>query len=253
MCTVTWTHTSDGYVLFANRDERDTRQPALGPRVSVVRGVKYLAPVDGDHGGSWIGVNEFGLSLCLLNRYGDDLVETDREFVSRGLLLTDLMDCRRFDSVYKEIRQRDLTRFRPFSLLVLARSFPASTFQWNGVQLSVARDAESLAPLSSSSAIEPGIAVERTKQFARLTAGAWIDYSVLDRFHRSHLPERGPYSVCMHRADARTVSLSRIRVTKAEVQFSYEAGPPCESTSAEELSLMMRQNLTSDAEANTSC
>ena len=41
------------------------------PRIGDVRGVSFVAPIDGDHGGSWIGVNQFGLTLCLLNRYDD--------------------------------------------------------------------------------------------------------------------------------------------------------------------------------------
>lgn len=68
MCTVSWLHKAKGYVLLCNRDERHTRKPALGPRISERNGISFIAPVDGDHGGSWIGVNQFGLTLCLLNR-----------------------------------------------------------------------------------------------------------------------------------------------------------------------------------------
>lgn len=243
MCTVTWARTAEGYVLFSNRDERDSRQPALGPRVNDVRGVQYVAPVDGDHGGSWIGVNEFGLSLCLLNRYGDKTVEANKQFVSRGLLLVDLLDCRRAESIGEQVGQFDLTRFRPFSLVVLAISSPVSIFQWNGVRLSVERNAEAAVPLTSSSATEPDIAAERSALFATMTRERSVNTAVLDRFHRSHLPKRGPYSVCMHREGARTVSLSQIGVTKNDVRFCYEAGSPCESTRVEEVRLLRRSNM----------
>ena len=63
MCTVSWLRQAEGYVLLCNRDERHTRKPAGGPRVGDVRGVSFVAPVDGDHGGSWIGTNQFGSDL----------------------------------------------------------------------------------------------------------------------------------------------------------------------------------------------
>ena len=49
---------------------------------------------------AWIGVNQFGLSLCLLNRYQDEgRVDAARTYTSRGLLLNELMDCRSRDEV----------------------------------------------------------------------------------------------------------------------------------------------------------
>jgi hypothetical protein len=66
MCTVSWVHQKDGYQLLSNRDEKHTRKPALAPSLRQQRQVRFLAPIDGDQGGSWIGVNQFGLSLCLL-------------------------------------------------------------------------------------------------------------------------------------------------------------------------------------------
>src|SRR3982751_1081178 len=79
MCTVSWIRTREGYQLLCNRDERHTRRPAQAPTVREDQGVQFIAPIDGDEGGSWIGVNQFGLTLCLLNRYDPQLVPADRE------------------------------------------------------------------------------------------------------------------------------------------------------------------------------
>ena len=236
MCTVTWLRTADGYTLLCNRDERTTRLPAHGPQINERRGVRYVAPVDGDHGGSWIGVNEFGLSLCLLNRYGDLRIEAAKDYVSRGLLLIDLLDCHRTDSLKLRLNDFDLARFRPFILLGVGKESASTLFQWNGVQLSVIPDAEGLVPLTSSSAREPGIATERTKQFELLRTDELTE-SKLVEFHRSHLPQRGAYSVCMHREGASTVSLSQVRVSNGEIEFSYEAGAPCKSVGVEKVGL----------------
>ena len=69
MCTVTWILDGDSYSLYFNRDELRTRQPALPPQRHQERGVRFLSPTDGDAGGTWIAVNEYGLSLGLLNDY----------------------------------------------------------------------------------------------------------------------------------------------------------------------------------------
>ena len=67
MCTVSWLYHPGGYQLFCNRDEKHHRLPALPPLSCVHRGMQYVAPVDGDAGGTWLAVNEAGLTLCLLN------------------------------------------------------------------------------------------------------------------------------------------------------------------------------------------
>src|SRR5215470_2366098 len=110
MCTVSWIAEENGYQLFSNRDERHTRKPALPPAVREQRGIRFVTPIDGDHGGSWIGVNQFGLSLCLLNRYQNEAVSSDGvfDYTSRGLLLLELIDCRSGARMQSRIEQMDL-------------------------------------------------------------------------------------------------------------------------------------------------
>src|SRR5689334_3842624 len=92
MCTVTWVRRKRGYDLLCNRDEKRTRKKAVPPRPAVLGGVQYLAPIDADHGGTWIATNEFGLSACLLNGANLTCGEcTAAGIRSRGLLLRDLM------------------------------------------------------------------------------------------------------------------------------------------------------------------
>src|SRR5205809_93249 len=93
MCTISWIHDANGYQLLCNRDERLTRKSALEPRLAVRNDTRFLAPVDGDFGGTWIATNEFGVSLCLLN--GASLTGSEIHAAapkrSRGLLLLDLI------------------------------------------------------------------------------------------------------------------------------------------------------------------
>lgn len=51
--------------------------------------MRFIAPEDGDHGGTWIAVNQFSLSVCLLNRYQDSNAAR-MNHTSHALLLLDL-------------------------------------------------------------------------------------------------------------------------------------------------------------------
>jgi hypothetical protein len=232
MCTVSWLRHSNGYVLLCNRDERHTRQPALGPRINQREGVSFIAPVDGDHGGSWIAVNQFGLTLCLLNRYGDEPVDEADGYISRGLLLIKLIHCATAASVRSRIESTNLEEFRPFTLAVISLADPSFVLDWTGRELRVRSELESHAPLTSSSLREPEIGISRREQFQQLISEA-VDEEpsqmtdLLWQFHRSHLPERGPTSVCMHRAEASTVSVSAVTVGRKSIEFAYQPGSPC--------------------------
>jgi hypothetical protein len=48
--------------------------------------------------------------------------------------------------------------------------------------------------------------------------------------HRSHRPFSGPYSICVHRPDAVTVSYTEVLVNSRLISMRYVAGSPCEST-----------------------
>lgn len=243
MCTVTWLFTADGYQLFSNRDESRARPPAQPPRAVRQGDSRYLAPVDGEAGGSWITVNEHGLSLCLLNYYHAELSGAaarpdGRPFRSRGLLVTDLAAQPAGLDLRRALEALDLTAYRPFTLLALEP--PAKRHgqggellvEWDGERFS-RRDASSAQPLISSGYDFTGATRHRRATFeALLRGGAEAprtrpNAAELLLYHRDHRPEPGPYSVCMHRPDARTVSLTRVTVSPEEITMSYASGPPC--------------------------
>ncbi len=215
-------------MLLCNRDERHTRKPAIGPRLGKVREVSFVAPVDGDHRGSWIGTNQFGLTLCLLNRYGEWIPIPDRDYTSRGLLLTDLLDSSDSQHFRERLSDIELNRFQPFTMLALSVGEPALLINWTGTECTLQPDAEALMPLTSSSLKNSNLGIRRRELFAEMASQRTnLDLELLDEFHRSHLPERGPASVCMHRDDAATVSLSTVVVNPASVEFLYHPNSPC--------------------------
>ena len=70
MCSISWQINAEGYDLFFTRDEQRSRPPAEAPRINeAVEGASYLAPTDPQGGGTWIFVNEHGLTGALLKAY----------------------------------------------------------------------------------------------------------------------------------------------------------------------------------------
>ncbi len=236
MCTVSWVRDKAGYSLFFNRDELRSRKPAAGPELGCHRGIKYIAPRDGDFGGTWIGVNHFGLILGLLNRFDNAGSGGLNNYTSRGLLLRDLLDCSQHRELAHRVSSLELNRFRPFTLFAVSSDEPAMLIEWNGLEVRLQSDAEDQIPLSSSSLKQPDVVSFRKDLFDKMRSeqGA-LDFQLLADFHRSHVPERGPQSICMHRDEAVTVSLSVVTVTVQTVEFHYYPTSPCQATSAEEL------------------
>jgi len=223
MCTASWRFTAEGYELFFNRDESLRRTRALPPARHELEGRLALAPTDADAGGTWLGVNERGLTLALLNAW--DLRVDPRAPRSRGLLVRELLASASAAEALARLAAEDLTRYRGFTLLALAPHVAPAVRHWDGQAL-VSPAVER--PLASSSLDGGRARAERRALFLRgAEEGGEPTRAALERFHASHEPERGPWSPCMHRAEAATVSASQVRVGAHAVELRYADGPPC--------------------------
>lgn len=240
MCTVTWLRTEGGYELFSNRDERRTRPPAEPPRALVLGGVRCLAPVDAEAGGSWITVNELGVCLTLLNLYEAPVQEappSGGELKSRGLLVTELAGAGSAREAVRRLGESALGRYRPFTLLAIDAEGPARSVRWDG-ERRTDLGPEPPMPLVSSGYDAAGANAARARLLEAMRAvHGELSSALLLRFHASHQPERGAYSPCMHRSDAETVSLSWVRVTHEAVSFAYGPGAPCTAALGEPVTL----------------
>lgn len=227
MCTVSWIHEDGGYQLLCNRDEQRTRRRALPPGVRQRQGVSYIAPMDGDFGGTWIAANEFGVTLCLLNAVAKEPMRGG-PFTSRGLLLPELMSSKTVWEAGERVWDRDLSPFAPFTIAALEPGEPAMVMEWDGVEKAVIPYAEPLLPLTSSSYESRAVAAARRRDFASKCRNAGkVDADALYFFHESHNGRPDAFSTCMHRPDAETVSFSWVRVTPEEVDFFYSPEAPC--------------------------
>lgn len=218
-----------------NRDELRTRAPALPPTHRMLRGVTVLLPTDGEAGGSWIAVNDFAHTLALLNRWDDTPHDVPGPFVSRGLLVSELAPTAGPAEVDRALGRIQLELYRPFTLASVAPGEDPRLFEWNGRVLDCVTVTEPGLLRASSGSDQARAERERGALFREAAVRPeGLNEAVLWALHRSHLPEKGPLSICMHRDEAVTVSLSLIMVSPRLVRFRYVMGSPCEATESEE-------------------
>ncbi|MBZ0113801.1 MAG: NRDE family protein [Thermoanaerobaculia bacterium] len=231
-----------------NRDERRGRARAEPPRVRELDGLRAILPRDPDGGGTWIAVNEAGLSLSLLNDHSVQPAEPLEGWISRGQLVLQLAGLDTALEVTQHLAAESLERFRPFQLLTLGPSGEALLHRWNGSVLLTSRPQ---GPLSSSGYDSAGALEARTVLWTETLAASEGDWTeALPRFHRSHAPERGALSPCMHRAEASTVSLAVVVVTQERVSMAYADGPPCRTELGTALILDRRPRRSIDPSAS---
>lgn len=228
MCTVTWLREAGGYQLFFNRDERRTRKRAVPPTVHLNDGVQKIYPVDADAGGSWLGVNQQGVTLGMLNYYQAQAAMPAPGKVSRGVLLVSLLAAASVTEAMGRAEQDKLTDYAPFMLVGLEPGRALERLTWDGQQ--PVRDTVETPAMITTSAFEGGVVIEARQEYFREVEKEHGPLSVADlvAFHASEHPEAGPYAVCMSRPDACTVSFSHISVTPERIAFAYADGPPCE-------------------------
>lgn len=235
---MTWLRRDGGYQVFFNRDERLTRKPASPPLVHRAGRRRFIAPRDGDFGGTWLAVNDAGVTLALHNARTTPqggIPEPPGGYTSRGLLATSLADADGFDDVRQRLGALPLDSFRGFLLTVFAADGSASLVRWTGAALGFEERMSCRAPLVSSSFDTDDVPARRAELFRRLMLE--LNADPVERhlaYHESHLPSRGAYSPCMHRPDAMTVSFSWIRVTPDRVEYRYAPHSPCRGRPAGE-------------------
>ena len=233
MCTVSWIQDKDAYQLLCNRDETLTRKSAQEPRLAVRNGTRFLAPVDGDFGGTWIATNEFGVSVCLLNgANGTGAGLSSAPLRSRGLLLLDLIPLPSVIALCNRLRETDLSAFAPFTLAALEPGRTVAILEWDRSKKTLRFEGAERFMLTSSSFDSEEVRRSRQEEYSHVH-----DSEELFAFHRSHAPARSAYSTCMHRVDAKTVSFSWIQVSRKETDFFYTPGAPCEKLPGARLKL----------------
>jgi hypothetical protein len=228
MCTLTFVPTEDGYVAGMNRDEKLTRARAMPPKCFDFPGATALFPRESS-GGTWIGCNSHGNLLALLNwndvapPFGSAAVR------SRGVLIPGLIGADDVGDTHARYSQLDLNGVLPFRLIgAFLKESVIVEWRWDGLQRQEFEFAWRKRHWFSSSVSdaraqrERGRACEKAEGYGSLEPVSWVR-----NLHQSHDPVPGPFSVCVHRKDAATVSYTEVRCGGEGVSMGYRTGSPC--------------------------
>ena len=235
MCTLSWCFNASGYDLFFNRDEKHARSGATGPEPGDCKGIHYLAPRDGQAGGTWLGVNACGVSVALLNYYPvhTDVQEPPKRR-SRGRLVLELMDLQHAAWLAPRLTPASLACYPPFMIVAIGPEPEAVTARaWDGHRVEDVPRGPFWPPLSTSSVATAEVVAARYAAYGTVVGPGPATTDRLLAYHASHDPGSGAHSVCVHREDAGTVSFSRIAVTNDRARFEYHPGPPCRRDAAQ--------------------
>lgn len=244
MCTVTWWRAADGYELYFNRDELKSRLPGLPPEELELGAVRYLSPRDADAGGTWLLVNEYGLSVCLINQYPLRRPVPRGPLVSRGCLVRRMADCRSVDEIKNRLRGQDLFAYRPFQMIAVSPDGADAACAWDGHRLAETDNPHASMPFTSSSYLTEQTVRHRRERFASIVAERG-DMSPADllAFHREHHVDVGAFSVFMQRDDAETVSLTQVVVRPELITMTYSQKVPGRAEFAAPVSINLQPRI----------
>lgn len=235
MCTLSWFCKKSGYELFFNRDERNSRSRAQPPIQQQHSGVHYISPTDTDAGGTWIACNQFGVTVCLLNYYQFEQTKIKKDWISRGEIVRLFATTQNLINAEVSFKNLDLSKYQAFRLFMIEPRGENRLFIWNGKQLQI--EANIKGPKSSSSVNTQQVKASRYHLFDDLNLIESKSTNDFLAYHSSHEPSQSAESVCMHRDDANTVSMSHINVDDENANFAYIDGPPCSNSSKETVNL----------------
>jgi Transport and Golgi organisation 2 len=210
-----------------NRDEKLARPRGLPPAFREVEGRRVLCPSE-PGGGTWIAINDSGVTLSLINWYSvPGKVETSA--ITRGVLVNSTITADAPAHVEAVLANLPLRRINPFRLIgIFPGAGKITEWRWDLKWLERIERRWRAQQWISSGFDEPAAQRERDRTFQRAlkqnSAGS-LDW--LRRLHRSHAPQEGPFSTCMHRADAATVSYTEVVVMGNKAMLRYCRGSPC--------------------------
>lgn len=228
MCTLTVVTGNDTYLMAMNRDEKITRSAGFPPEIHEFDGTRAIYPSDGG-GGTWFATNEYGLAFALLNWNDIAPCGKDAKTQSRGRVIPALIDSRSLLDLHAVFGASNFKGMMPFRLVGV---FPSEReiweWRWDSLQLDFEIHAwESRHWFSSSLSDERaesvrGTACRNAEHESDVGSAPW-----LRRLHASHTGDPGPFSLCVHRQDVKTLSYSEVMVTPKSIQMGHFRGSPC--------------------------
>jgi len=221
MCTLSFIPHTNGYAVGMNRDELRSRPRSLAPMYFGCNGVTAVYPSE-TSGGTWIAANAYGQLFALLNWDSADAGTLGAKLRSRGEIIPQLIFVPDFRAAASILVPPRLAGILPFRLIGIDPTHRAiNEWRWDGWT----RKHWFSSSLSDVQAAQ----YRRATCIMAASVGDPEGADWLPGLHRSHRPFSGPYSICVHRPEAVTVSYTDVLVNSRLISMRYIAGSPCES------------------------
>lgn len=219
MCTVTVIPVRGLPRLVSNRDELRTRPASSLPREHTAGDARTLWPVDPTGGGTWVGGNDRGVAMSLLNLNLDPHPALPNEPVSRGLIMPHALRHNDARSAIDAVDELELARMNCFRL-VAADAQRVLCARWDRQRLTVNEWA--LEPVCfASSGLGDHLVQGRLPLWDEMVSENGPTPETQDAFHAHSWPDRGFASVLMDREEARTTSTTIVEVRESRLSVTH--------------------------------
>jgi uncharacterized protein with NRDE domain len=218
MCTLSVFRLNSHCLITMNRDDLVDR-PEAPPKPPGVDPNEMIAPMDLKAGGTWIGLNRFGLVGCLLNRYDQSAPANAR---SRGRIVPEVLgQVARVEDAAAQVANFELDTYAPFTCVFLSRG-DAVRLDWTGVSLltEIIPNQPSWM-ITSSSISELDVRAKRTHLFDETLTSGDPSVDKLAQFHAQSSPADAWWSPWMARPLAHTKSITQIQLEPTTSQMRY--------------------------------
>jgi hypothetical protein len=230
MCTLSFLRLSQGYSLMMNRDESPARPHPEDIRQATVLGagdkpLRVAYPVDPLSSGTWVGANDHGVALALMNQFPAGYTAPAAP-VSRGRLIPEALRAQTAITALERVAALDLKQTAPFLLVGMDEDSEPLSLGWDGKRLERRMYADGALQLASSAYKAGEVLPSREAQFdlalkSMEGANAAQVLARQEAYHLSEEPEPGPLAVWTTRPDARTVSFTHLLVLPKQVTLRY--------------------------------
>ncbi len=169
MCTVIFIPGKNQQHFASLRDENTDRPLAIVPDLYTEGKITFLAPKDAKAGGTWVGVNEMGCVIILLNGGFEKHIVRGPYQKSRGLIVSELLIS---ESPVVRWNTMELKEIEPFTLVIW---YKENLFQlvWTGEEKKQIRLNEQISHIWSSATLyDSGVKANRKKLFERWIANS---------------------------------------------------------------------------------
>ena len=226
MCTLSFIPEGGGYLVGMNRDEQIVRSATLPPERFPIEGGYAIYPRE-ESGGTWIAANSFGVTLALLNWYS--VTPSAPKSRSRGEVIPSLISGEDSSSVHDTLTRLPLGGTLPFRLIgVFSQGHKVTEWRWTQRMLEIVEFPWERHHWFSSGLSDEEAQKGRGAVCSRSEPNGMRSREWLRGLHRSHENGPGPFSICVHRSDVRSLSYAEISYSSNGLSFHYVPHPPCE-------------------------